>query len=70
MSFELWHEGTKVSKENSIKVEWQPSPPPAPNEPVDADLSMSSLAAMNFAGANQKVMNGPVVSMARIGVHP
>lgn len=30
ISFELWHEGVKVSKDNSIKVEWQASPPPDP----------------------------------------
>ncbi|KAI4610560.1 uncharacterized protein J4E87_010736 [Alternaria ethzedia] len=28
VSFELWHNGVKLSKDNSIKVEWQASAPP------------------------------------------
>jgi hypothetical protein len=44
ISFELWLNGTKLSKDNSIKVEWQASPPPAPNATsVMPDFPMSSL---------------------------
>ncbi|KAH7130789.1 hypothetical protein B0J11DRAFT_613356 [Dendryphion nanum] len=44
ISFELWHEGAKISKDNSIKVEWQASPPPDPALTTFAtDFPMNSL---------------------------
>lgn len=50
VSFELWHNGIKLSKDNSIKVEWQAAAPPDPNAMVvPADFPMSSLPA---AGGN------------------
>jgi hypothetical protein len=30
LSFELWYNGVKLSKDNSIKVEWQAAAPPNP----------------------------------------
>jgi hypothetical protein len=51
VSFELWHNGIKLSKENSIKVEWQPAAPPAhdPND-LAADFPMSSLPSAHRKG--------------------
>jgi hypothetical protein len=31
LSFELWHEGVKLSKDNAIKVEWQAAAAPSPD---------------------------------------
>jgi len=46
VSFELWHDGVKLSKDNSIKVEWQASAPPDPNATTIApDFPMNSLPA-------------------------
>ncbi|USP74597.1 hypothetical protein yc1106_01871 [Curvularia clavata] len=56
MSFELWHQGIRVNKENSIKVEWHPSSPPPPSEPVDADLLVSSLAIKHFSRVKEEAM--------------
>ncbi|KAI8933611.1 hypothetical protein NX059_009339 [Plenodomus lindquistii] len=30
ISFELWHNGVKLSKDNAVKVEWQAAAPPTP----------------------------------------
>ena len=47
VSFELWHNGVKLSKDNSIKVEWQASAPPDPNATTIApDFPMNSLPAV------------------------
>ncbi|KAG9188090.1 hypothetical protein G6011_02013 [Alternaria panax] len=47
VSFELWHNGVKLSKDNSIKVEWQASGPPDPNAmAVAPDFPMNSLPAV------------------------
>ena len=44
ISFELWHNGARLSEDNSIKVEWQTTAPPAPDaNPVVADFPMSVL---------------------------
>lgn len=46
ISFELWHNGVKLSKDNSIKVEWQAAAPPDPNaNSVPPDFPMNSLPA-------------------------
>lgn len=46
LSFELWHNGEKLSKDNTIKVEWQAAPPPeTPQNPVASDFPMNSLPA-------------------------
>ncbi|KAK3202688.1 hypothetical protein GRF29_154g387368, partial [Pseudopithomyces chartarum] len=39
MSFELWHQGVKLSKDSSIKVEWHaaPAPAPVPRRPLQMD---------------------------------
>ncbi|KAF9691908.1 hypothetical protein EKO04_010128 [Ascochyta lentis] len=52
LSFELWHNGVKLSNDNAIKVEWQAAAPPDPRQsPVPSDFPMSSLpAATNRAG--------------------
>lgn len=52
LSFELWHNGVKLSKDNSVKVEWQAAAPPHPDQiPVASDFPMNSLpAAINRAG--------------------
>ncbi|KAJ4375512.1 hypothetical protein N0V86_007044 [Didymella sp. IMI 355093] len=52
LSFELWHNGVKLSKDNTIKVEWQAAPPPDPHQsPVASDFPMNSLpAATNRTG--------------------
>ncbi|KAF2267229.1 hypothetical protein CC78DRAFT_541886 [Lojkania enalia] len=60
ISFELWHQGVKVSKDNSIKVEWYAAPPPPPSELASTDLPMNSLSASQGPGT----MNG------RVGKHP
>ncbi|KAF2476930.1 uncharacterized protein BDR25DRAFT_208753 [Lindgomyces ingoldianus] len=44
ISFELWHQGVKLSKDNSIKVEWHASAAPDPNSYGDyVDFPMNSL---------------------------
>ncbi len=46
LSFELWYEGVKLSKDNVIKVEWQPAPPPDPQlSPVESDFPVNNLSA-------------------------
>lgn len=51
VSFELWHNGVKLSKDNSIKVEWQASGPPDPNTmAVAPDFPMNSLLAVSSYG--------------------
>lgn len=46
LSFELWHNGVKLSKDNTIKVEWQAAAPPDPHQSMIAsDFPMSSLPA-------------------------
>jgi hypothetical protein len=48
VSFELWHNGVKLSKDNSIKVEWQASGPPDPNATnIAPDFPMNSLPAVS-----------------------
>lgn len=62
VSFELWHNGVKLSKDNSIKVEWQASAPPDPNATVIApDFPMNSLPAVsthNMARHRTRVVSG------------
>ncbi|KAH7394392.1 hypothetical protein BKA66DRAFT_411060 [Pyrenochaeta sp. MPI-SDFR-AT-0127] len=55
VSFELWHNGVKLSKDNSIKVEWQAAAPPDPSaNAVAPDFPMNSLpAAGGLAAANR-----------------
>ena len=44
MSFELWHEGVKLSKDNSIKVEWYASAAPTKSNPgFDPALDVNML---------------------------
>lgn len=51
LSFELWHDGVKLSKDNTIKVEWQASAPPDPHQsPVASDFPMNSLPAATNRG--------------------
>ncbi|KAH6642853.1 hypothetical protein C7974DRAFT_351810 [Boeremia exigua] len=51
LSFELWHNGVKLSKDNTIKVEWQAAAPPDPaQQPVDSDFPMNSLPAATNRG--------------------
>jgi hypothetical protein len=59
LSFELWHNGVKLSKDNAIKVEWQAAAPPDPQEtPVASDFPMNSLpAAANRGVARKSVQN-------------
>jgi hypothetical protein len=46
LSFELWHNGVKLSKDNSIKVEWQAAAPPNPEvNLVVADFPINTLPA-------------------------
>lgn len=46
VSFELWHNGVKLSKDNSIKVEWQAAAPPDPSTmDVPTDFPMNNLPA-------------------------
>ncbi|KAF3033087.1 hypothetical protein E8E12_003621 [Didymella heteroderae] len=70
LSFELWHNRVKLSKDNTIKVEWQAAAPPDPHQSsVVSDFPMNSLpAATNRTGGmsrksvqhlgNMNVMNG------------
>ncbi|KAJ4987572.1 hsp70 family chaperone [Stagonosporopsis vannaccii] len=51
LSFELWHNGVKLSKDNTIKVEWQAAAPPEPNQnSVESDFPMNSLPAATNRG--------------------
>ncbi|UPX13350.1 uncharacterized protein EKO05_0003863 [Ascochyta rabiei] len=52
LSFELWYNGVKLSKDKAIKVEWQAAAPPEPlQSPVASDFPMNSLpAAANRTG--------------------
>lgn len=55
MSFELWHNGIKLSKDNSIKVQWQAAAPPDPSSPdIPADFTMNSLPAAQYYTAGAK----------------
>lgn len=63
ISFELWHQGVKLSKDESIKVEWQATAPPDPNQHMDlfdVDFPMNTLPAaqgprtFNFDGNDIK----------------
>jgi hypothetical protein len=50
VSFELWHDGVKLSKENSIKVEWQAAAPPTPSaSDVATDFPINSLPAIGVS---------------------
>ncbi|KAF2473532.1 uncharacterized protein BDR25DRAFT_386320 [Lindgomyces ingoldianus] len=75
ISFELWHEGVKLSKDNSIKVEWHESAAPDPSlHPVAADLPMNSLSSLhepliNGRGAGNSGNLG-YRSMQRYGARP
>jgi hypothetical protein len=57
VSFELWHNGVKLSKDNSIKVEWQAAAAPPTMTAADevvTDFPMSSLPAAH----RQSLRNG------------
>ncbi|KAI4920818.1 hypothetical protein J4E85_008933 [Alternaria conjuncta] len=55
VSFELWHNGVKLSKDNSIKVEWQASAPPDPSATTIApDFPMNSLPAVSSYNATHR----------------
>lgn len=44
LSFELWHNGVELSKDNTIKIEWQAAAQPDPHQsPVASDFPMKSL---------------------------
>ncbi|KAJ8109602.1 hypothetical protein OPT61_g7339 [Boeremia exigua] len=59
VSFELWHNGVKLSKDNVIKVEWQAAAAPDPHQSlVEDDFPMNSLSA----AANR----GPITSRKSI----
>jgi hypothetical protein len=67
VSFELWHNGVKLSKDNSIKVEWHASaPPPDPTEEVVSDVPVSGagmgramrMSTGNLLGVGRKPMMG------------
>jgi hypothetical protein len=52
LSFELWHNGVKLSKDNTIKVEWQSAAPPDSHQsPVNSDFPMNSLPAATNRGS-------------------
>lgn len=53
IGFELWHNGVKLSKDNTIKVEWQAAAPPDPSElDLGCDVPMSGLPAVAKQGAD------------------
>lgn len=53
LSFELWHNGVKLSKDNTIKVEWQAAAPPnLPQNVVANDFPMNSLPAVTNSTAH------------------
>lgn len=46
LSFKLWHNGVKLSKDNTIKVEWQAAAQSDPHQsPVASHFPMKSLSA-------------------------
>lgn len=58
ISFELWHDGVKLSKDKPIKVEWQESAPPDPSlVAVAPDLPMSGLPAVGTGQQRRSKMN-------------
>ncbi|KAH9863883.1 hypothetical protein J1614_009815 [Plenodomus biglobosus] len=52
ISFELWHNGVKLSKDNAVKVEWQATAPPTPGaNTLPSDFPMSGLPAVGGLGS-------------------
>jgi len=70
VSFELWHNGVKLSKENSIKVEWQAAAPPTVAEEVATDFPVSSLAAAQrqrlWSASNRGTKDGLMYTQAPV----
>lgn len=56
--FELWHNGQKLSKDNSIKVEWHAAQAP-PEPPVNYDLSQQWQPDATGAVANGQAWSPP-----------
>ncbi|KAI4648335.1 hypothetical protein J4E93_004747 [Alternaria ventricosa] len=71
VSFELWHNGVKLSKDNSIKVEWQASAPPDPNATTIApDFPMNSLPAVSsYDAAHRRTVRSVGDGGGRLGAN-
>jgi hypothetical protein len=80
ITFELWHNGIKLSRDNPIKVEWHAAAPPEPNQsPVQPDHRFSLPVAqgpvpigMNggMNGAMNPGMNGAMNGAMNGGMNP
>lgn len=58
MGFELWHQGVKLSKDTSIKVEWHASAPPQKKVQVsDPVFDMSTLNVSKMATSQHFPVN-------------
>jgi hypothetical protein len=59
ISFELWHDGIKLSEDKTIKVQWQATAPPPYNvDLVEADSSESILPIATASAQDVYEMHG------------
>jgi hypothetical protein len=59
VSFELWHDGVRLSKGNAIQVEWQAAGSPSQDaHSVEADFAMSILPVATAPMRNVYEMHG------------
>lgn len=59
ISFELWHNGVKLSKDNPIKVEWHAASAPEPSTmPMNNPYQSQLPAAQSSVGFGMNGMNG------------
>lgn len=72
LSFELWHDGVKLSKDNTIKVEWQAAAPPDPTlSPVESDFPMNTLpVAIDTGHAIPRKSVQHLINRNRLGAEP
>lgn len=64
MGFELWHEGVKLSRDTSIKVEWHASAPPVrQTEEVGSAFDMSALDLGKVLMARYQTLNNSGVGV-------
>jgi len=54
LSFQLWFDGEKISKDNPVKVEWQATTAPSPA--VDDDAMLNTPAVSKSRGMRSSVM--------------
>jgi hypothetical protein len=71
INFELWFEGSKISNDNPIQVEWQATtaPPPTIEDAHDAALNVPAISrSRNFGGAQRDGRHS--IGMAPNGMAP